>query len=288
MHLLYANFLQKCIFRCKSNDNQLIVTDIGNGQTALTNAKQVVSTCNGTSAVTEFPQQVGAVIIRIPCVCKLLVNKEHTVRPEFPCIKENAISNISFVVHVPSQWLHPNMTNISDADLNMTSLIPAIDTEWAFRVPIVNVTPPVLAHIERVRLSQRMATYEDTGFLVYVWLTILSLVVTVLALKFGAEMGMNYLNARTGGGMGMMGMLPSARAVSPGDVGDFFVDKVKEIEIGAGVIVIMWIIVGIVAFCIGLKILRGVNRISSTIDYFAKDDEEMVGGRFRRSNSHRR
>lgn len=262
------------------------MTEIGEGETALTNARQIVSTCNGTTSVAEFPDSIGAIVVRIPCSCKMLINNADTVRPEFPCIKANEVGNVSFTVHLPSNWLKLSMSNISDVEHNLQSIIPSIDPEWPFRIATINITPPVLAHVERVRLSQRMATYEDSSFLIYAWMTLLSLVVAVLALKFVADMGLQYM--RSGYMPAGMGMIPGAVAVTPGDVGNFFVDKVTEIELGGGILVILWVIVGIVAFCIGLKILRGVNRISRTIDHYAQEEEDVEASRFRRSNSRRR
>ncbi|KAF5299111.1 hypothetical protein FQR65_LT09469 [Abscondita terminalis] len=189
---------QHCSFRCHASQSMLI-SEIDSNTFIITHPKrETYILCENKKLAIEKNNynQPGALQIKLPCQCSLIVNTKEVISPRFPC-SSNGINDPEFIHVLPATWSKLKTYVIKSAkhEIVFNNTSECIDNNWTTTVPHLNLSTTSIIGQLKESLEFAIANtpnslysfQSDTTF--YVWNVILSLLCIYLFSKVNQQGG---------------------------------------------------------------------------------------------------
>ncbi|KAF5297256.1 hypothetical protein FQR65_LT10028 [Abscondita terminalis] len=189
---------QHCSFRCHASQSMLI-SEVDSDTFIITHPKrETYILCENKKLTLEKSNynQPGALQIKLPCQCSLIVNTKEVISPRFPC-SSNGINDPELIHVLPATWSKLKTYVIKSAkhEIVFNNMSECIDNNWTTTVPHLNLSTTSIIGQLKESLEFAIANtpsslysfQSDTTF--YVWNVILSLLCIYLFSKVNRQGG---------------------------------------------------------------------------------------------------
>jgi len=170
-----------CLFTCAPRTDKALVTKLDHHKFALTNFNNWFNiSCNNPAMTKVFNSNIshGAIIISLPCQCKITLQDNTIIMPSFPCSARD-LKDISITHTLPVQWTKFNSFVLqhyySPVKPIYTNITELLDTDWHNNISSLdfdvhkNVSLPIWRHMRKITSAT-----ISTSCITYLWLIALT------------------------------------------------------------------------------------------------------------------